>query len=244
MVYFLFIIAQNNNSGNKRLLFTPSRISETQRTPYWLLPPITNERNYKIIIKKLLKDIFGTKRVVGLGPEKQYIKSYQSNNLMKIKNPIIKDNYPEYFLLNEYQKSRIKTMVDKAEMLDGHVLLINVFYYLENVKATKLQVAKGYCEYHKTMVASLFNAHRKTSLVYDEKTDSFKEKKEPIISSIFRSLMGNTSGGARKYKTRKQKLSKHKTSKYMKKNKRRHIRNTKLHNRTRKNRHRRFSYKK
>ena len=249
MVYFLFIIAQNNKTGNKRFLFTPSRISNNQRTTHWVLPPLTNERNYKIIVRKLLKEIFGTKRVVNVGPDREYIKNYQSNKLTKINNPIHKDSYPDYFLLNEYQQKQIKQMVDLSEKLEGHVLLVNVFYYIESVKASTLEKMQGYCEYHRTMVSSLFNANRRTSLVYDEETNTFKEKKEPIISSILRSLMGNTSGGARKYKTirnkiSKNKTSKHKVTKYIKKNKRRHLRNIKLHNRTRRNRHRRFSYKK
>ena len=240
MVYFLFIIAQNNKTGNKRFLFTPSRISDKQRTTHWVLPPITNEKNYNIIVRKLLKEIFGTKRVINVGPDREYIKSYQSNKLTKIRNPIDKNEYPDYFLLNQYQQKQIKKMVDTSEMLEGQVLIVNVFYYIESVKASRLEKIQGYCEYHRTMVSSLFNANRKTSIVYDEKTDTFKEQKEPIISSIFRSLMGNTTGGGKRRKTKKHKISKHKISKHNN----RKIRKIRLHNRTRKNRHHKLSYKK
>tara|TARA_B100001063_G_C16711902_1_gene528473 strand:+ start:350 stop:1036 length:687 start_codon:yes stop_codon:yes gene_type:complete len=216
MVYFLFINAQNNEMGKNRFLFTPSKINTGAKSSnYWLLPPITNERNYRIVVRKLLRDIFGIKRIFGRKPNMKFIKNYTWDRRIKtIVKPLNRINYPELFLLNKFQRNSVRAIVDKVDpnkenSIEGKVLMVNIFYYLEKLNANKVQKVKGYCEYHKTMLASHLNINRKTSIVYDEKLNKFVEKKEPIASAIFRSLMGNT-GGARK-KTRRNKSSHNKT---------------------------------
>ena len=208
MVYFLFINAQNNETGKNRFLFTPSRINTSSKSnQYWLLPPITNEKNYRMVVRKLLRDIFGIKRVFGKKPNMKFIKNYTwDNRITNIVKPVNSNDYPELFLLNRFQRNSVETMVNKVDpnkenSFEGKVLMVNVYYYLEKLNASKIQKVRGYCEYHKTMLASHLNINRKTRIVYDEKLNKFVERKEPISSAIFRSLMGNT-GGARK-KTRR-----------------------------------------
>ena len=229
MVYFLYINARNNKEGKKRFLFTPSRISRKERSPqYWLLPPITNENNYKEYVKKLLRDIFGIKRVFGEKPNTKFIKSYTWNGKINtIVKPVNRKDYPELFLLNKFQRKNVETMVEKAESIEGKVLMVDVFYYLEKLNATNIEKVQGYCNYHKTMLASHLNINRKTSLVYDEKSNKFIEKKEPVMSAIFRSLMGNT-GGARK-KTRRNKGSRRNMSRHSKYRNTRKMRRTRKH---------------
>ena len=225
MVYFLFINSQNNKTGKKRFLFRPSMLSKSERSPpYWLLPPSTNENNYKNIVQQLIRLIFGTKREFNRNNETEYIKSYKwDNKITNIVNPINVNKYPELFLLDSNSKSSVNTMVKKAEIIEGKVLMVNVFYYLEKLNATNIEKVQGYCDYHKTMLISNFDINRKTSVVYDEKLNKFVEIKEPYMSAILRSLMGNT-GGGRKH------------PRYIKKNRR--INSTRRINRTKRSKKR------
>ena len=90
----------------------------------------------------------------------------------------------------------------------------------------KYKKVQGYCEYHKTMLTSHLNINRKTSIVYDEKLNKFVERKEPIVSAIFRSLMGNSTGGARKKTRRRNSRSRNSRSRN---SNTRHARRTRKH---------------
>ena len=122
---------------------------------------------------------------------------------------------------------QVEDAVDKAENLEGKVLMVDIFYYLEKLNATQTEKLQGFCEYHKTMLASHLNVNRKTTLVYDEKQDKFIDKKEPIFSAILRSFMGNTQGGRRHNRTIKQKRKMNKTRRNKKSRKPRHTRRRK-----------------
>ena len=224
MVYFLFINTQNNEKGKDRFLFKPSSITTSKKSSeYWLLPPITSEKNYRVIVTKLIRDIFGIKRVIGKGIEKQFIKSYTWDNKIKvIKKPVNSNDYPEIFLLNNFQRKSVEAAVDKAESIEGKVLMVNIFYFLEKLNATQTEKLQGFCEYHKTMLTSHLNINRKTSIVYDEKQNRFVDKKEPIASAILRSLMGNT--GGRRKKTRRNKNKTKNTRRNRRKNRMRKTR--------------------
>ena len=229
MVYFLFINAQNNKRGKNRFLFTPSTLNTSSiGKSYWLLPPITSEKNYTTIITKLINDIFGIKRVIGKGMNKQFIKSFNwDKKITEIKKPVNRDDYPTLFLLGGPQFKQVEDAVDKAENLEGKVLMVDIFYYLEKLNATQTEKLQGFCEYHKTMLASHLNVNRRTTLVYDEKQDKFIDKKEPIFSAILRSFMGNTQGGRRHNRTIKQKRKMNKTRRNKKSRKPRHTRRRK-----------------
>lgn len=150
MVYILFIKTKNNENPENSVLFTASNVTFGISKPFWVLPPDTNNDNYKNRIQKLIRDIFGSKRVVKYSGKPYLIKDYTwDKNIHELKKE--GQSFSRDMLTRTIENKNFETALD---IIDANVFEVNLFYYLEKPNATFIDKMRSFCKYHKSMVNS------------------------------------------------------------------------------------------